>query len=167
VGSSGLLISTSSAESCRWEGWESRTAATGIWVGRLTGERGFNPSSERFPISGWRGCYPGSVMLEATTLSEGRGTTRPAGVVRRGAPIWDVRALLAEMHSLATPWMSGWSASGPAGSSLRFHKHVGKLCAGLQVHVEDGPRTMTTKFSSLGDCSRLVFKSSEEAKAGL
>jgi uncharacterized protein YbbC (DUF1343 family) len=79
-------------------------------------------------------CYPGSVMLEATTLSEGRGTTRPLELF--GAPDLDVRELLAEMHSLAAPWMSGCRLR-PCWFEPTFHKHAGKLCEGVQVHVED------------------------------
>ena len=72
-------------------------------------------------------------MLEATTLSEGRGTTRPLEVL--GAPDLDVRALLAEMRSLAAPWMGGCQLR-PCWFEPTFHKHSGKLCAGIQVHVE-------------------------------
>jgi uncharacterized protein YbbC (DUF1343 family) len=53
-----------------------------------------------------------------------------------GAPDLDVRTLLAEMRSLATPWMSGCRLR-PCWFEPTFHKHVGKLCAGVQVHVED------------------------------
>ena len=42
--------------------------------------------------------YAGTVMLEGTTLSEGRGTTRPLELF--GAPDLDARALIAEMHAL-------------------------------------------------------------------
>ena len=73
-------------------------------------------------------------MLEATTLSEGRGTTRPLELL--GAPDLDVRALLAEMRSLAEPWMRGCRLR-PCWFEPTFHKHSGKLCAGIQVHVED------------------------------
>ena len=79
-------------------------------------------------------CYPGSVMLEGTTLSEGRGTTRPLEVL--GAPDLDVQALLAEMRALAPAWLRGCRLR-PCWFEPTFHKHVGKLCAGFQVHVED------------------------------
>ncbi len=78
--------------------------------------------------------YAGTVMLEGTTLSEGRGTTRPLEIF--GAPDIDARAVLAEMRAFAPHWL--------AGCQLReiwfeptFHKHAGKLCNGLQIHVED------------------------------
>ena len=79
-------------------------------------------------------CYPGSVLLEGTTLSEGRGTTRPLEVL--GAPDIDARALLAEMRTLAPAWTHGCRLR-PCYFEPTFHKHVGKLCSGIQVHVED------------------------------
>ncbi len=79
--------------------------------------------------------YAGTVMLEGTTLSEGRGTTRPLELF--GAPDIDARAVLGEMERIAPAW--------PGGCRLRdiwfqptFHKHVGQLCNGVQIHAE-GP----------------------------
>ena len=79
-------------------------------------------------------CYPGSVLLEGTTLSEGRGTTRPLEVF--GAPDIDANALINEMRAIAPSWMRGCRIR-PCWFEPTFHKHVGKLCAGFQVHVED------------------------------
>ena len=79
-------------------------------------------------------CYPGTVMLEGTTLSEGRGTTRPLEVL--GAPNLDVPTLLATMRELAPTWMRGCRAR-PCWFEPTFQKHAGKLCAGVQLHVED------------------------------
>jgi uncharacterized protein YbbC (DUF1343 family) len=79
-------------------------------------------------------CYAGSVLLEGTTLSEGRGTTRPLEVL--GAPELDVTALLREMQALAPEWLAGCRLR-PCWFEPTFNKHVGTLCAGLQVHVED------------------------------
>ena len=79
-------------------------------------------------------CYPGSVLLEGTTLSEGRGTTRPLEVL--GAPDIEARALLAEMRTLAPAWTHGCRLR-PCYFEPTFHKHAGKLCSGIQVHVED------------------------------
>jgi uncharacterized protein YbbC (DUF1343 family) len=80
-------------------------------------------------------CYPGSVMLEGTTLSEGRGTTRPLELL--GAPDVDARALMTQMRALAPSWTHGCRLR-PCYFEPTFHKHVGKLCGGIQVHVEDG-----------------------------
>ncbi|MGH8490571.1 MAG: DUF1343 domain-containing protein, partial [Gammaproteobacteria bacterium] len=78
-------------------------------------------------------CYPGTVMLEGTTLSEGRGTTRPLELF--GAPDLDARALLVEMRSLAPHWLQGCGLR-PCWFEPTFHKHAGTLCAGLHVHAE-------------------------------
>jgi uncharacterized protein YbbC (DUF1343 family) len=79
-------------------------------------------------------CYAGSVMLEGTTLSEGRGTTRPLELL--GAPDLDVPALLAQMQALAPQWLKGCRLRA-CWFEPTFHKHAGQLCAGFQVHVED------------------------------
>jgi uncharacterized protein YbbC (DUF1343 family) len=79
-------------------------------------------------------CYAGTVMLEGTTLSEGRGTTRPLELV--GAPDLDVHAVLKEMHALAPQWLRGCRLR-PCWFEPTFNKHTGHLCAGFQVHVED------------------------------
>jgi uncharacterized protein YbbC (DUF1343 family) len=80
-------------------------------------------------------CYAGTVMLEGTTLSEGRGTTRPLELF--GAPDLDARAILAKMQSLAPTWLRGCRLR-ECWFEPTFHKHMGKLCAGIQIHVEDG-----------------------------
>ena len=94
-----------------------------------------NPSPNAANVNMAR-AYAGTVMLEGTTLSEGRGTTRPLELF--GAPDLDARALIAEMRRIAPDWL--------AGCTLRdmwfqptFHKHVGALCSGVFIHAE-GPR---------------------------
>jgi uncharacterized protein YbbC (DUF1343 family) len=79
-------------------------------------------------------CYPGTVMLEGTTLSEGRGTTRPLELF--GAPDLEPRKLLADMQSLAPHWLEGCRLR-ECLFEPTFHKHAGELCAGVQIHVED------------------------------
>jgi uncharacterized protein YbbC (DUF1343 family) len=92
-----------------------------------------NPSPNAASLSMAR-AYAGTVMLEGTTLSEGRGTTRPLELF--GAPDLDARALLAEMRALAPGWLRGCVLR-ECWFEPTFHKHVGQLCAGLQIHVED------------------------------
>jgi uncharacterized protein YbbC (DUF1343 family) len=77
--------------------------------------------------------YAGTVMLEGTTLSEGRGTTRPLELF--GAPDLDARALLREMLSLAPQWLDGCRLR-ECWFEPTFHKHAGKLCAGVQIHTD-------------------------------
>jgi uncharacterized protein YbbC (DUF1343 family) len=79
--------------------------------------------------------YAGTVMLEGATLSEGRGTTRPLELF--GAPDIDARIVIAEMQALAPQWLRG-CALRDCWFEPTFHKHVGTLCSGVQIHAE-GP----------------------------
>ena len=113
------------------EGWHPAKAPGYGWP--LSERAWINPSPNAPNISMAR-CYPGTVMLEGTTLSEGRGTTRPLELF--GAPDLDPPALLAKMHELAPEWLAGCRLR-PCWFEPTFHKHAGKLCAGVQIHVDD------------------------------
>ncbi|HXJ37129.1 MAG TPA: DUF1343 domain-containing protein [Candidatus Eisenbacteria bacterium] len=113
------------------EGWRpSETPGYG-WP---LGERSWVNPSPNIPSPWTTRPFPGTVLLEGTTLSEGRGTTRPLEVL--GAPDLDARALVATMTSLAPQWLRGCRLR-PCWFEPTFHKHVGKLCAGVQIHVDD------------------------------
>src|SRR5690348_3688570 len=73
-------------------------------------------------------------MLEGTTLSEGRGTTRPLELF--GAPDLPIAELVRQMNALAPHWLHGCRLR-ECWFEPTFHKHVGKLCAGIQIHVDD------------------------------
>ena len=79
--------------------------------------------------------YPGTVMVEGTTLSEGRGTTRPLELF--GAPDIDARNTIAEMQALAPQWLAGCRLRA-CWFEPTFHKYTGRLCNGVQIHTE-GP----------------------------
>ncbi|MDB6013956.1 MAG: hypothetical protein JWL65_6206 [Gammaproteobacteria bacterium] len=113
------------------EGWMPDVAPGHGWP---LGSRTWVNPSPNAPNLWMARCYPGSVMLEGATLSEGRGTTRPLELL--GAPDVDARALLAEMRALAPGWTRGCRLR-PCYFEPTFHKHVGKLCGGIQVHVDD------------------------------
>ena len=113
-------------------GWAPASAPGFGWP---LGERAWVNPSPNAPNLGMARCYAGTVMLEGTTLSEGRGTTRPLELF--GAPDLDPRALLATMEALAPQWLRGCRLR-PCWFEPTFHKHAGKLCAGVQLHVEDG-----------------------------
>jgi uncharacterized protein YbbC (DUF1343 family) len=98
------------------------------------GERTWVNPSPNAPNLWMARCYAGTVMLEGTMLSEGRGTTRPLELF--GAPDLDARAVLAQMQSLAPHWLRGCRLR-ECWFEPTFHKHAGKLCAGIQIHVED------------------------------
>jgi len=75
--------------------------------------------------------YPGTVLAEATNLSEGRGTVIPFELT--GAPWINGRRLLKELRNRNLP-----------GCSFRmhdfiptFHKYAGEYCRGIQIHVTD------------------------------
>jgi len=114
------------------QGWEPDRAPGCGWP---LGERTWVNPSPNAPNLWMARCYPGTVMLEGTTLSEGRGTTRPLELF--GAPDLNVPAILAEMMRLAPEWLRGCRPR-PCWFEPTFHKHSGRLCAGLQLHVEDG-----------------------------
>ena len=91
-----------------------------------------NPSPNA-PNIGMARAYAGTVMLEGTTLSEGRGTTRPLEIF--GAPDIDARAVIAEMRTIAPHWIVG-CALREIWFEPTFHKHAGTLCHGVHIHAE-------------------------------
>ena len=111
------------------DGWQPDSAPGYGWPP----ERAWiNPSPNAANVNMAR-AYAGTVMLEGTTLSEGRGTTRALELF--GAPDIDARAVIAEMRRSAPEWL--------AGCTLRdiwfqptFHKHVGELCSGVFIHAD-------------------------------
>ncbi|HEY1448402.1 MAG TPA: DUF1343 domain-containing protein, partial [Caulobacteraceae bacterium] len=112
------------------EGW---APEAGPGFGWPLNERAWINPSPNAPNLSMARAFPGTVMVEGATLSEGRGTTRP--LEGFGAPDIDAKALIAQMHALAPQWL--------AGCGLRelwfeptFHKHVGELCHGVQVVTE-------------------------------
>ena len=92
-----------------------------------------NPSPNAANLNMAR-AYAGTVMLEGTTLSEGRGTTRPLEVLF-GAPDIDALAVLAEMERFAPDWLAG-CAIRECWFTPTFHKHAGILCDALMIHAE-------------------------------
>jgi uncharacterized protein YbbC (DUF1343 family) len=91
-----------------------------------------NPSPNAANLNMAR-AYAGTVMLEGTTLSEGRGTTRPLELF--GAPDIDPNDVVAEMERLAPQWLAGCKLR-EINFEPTFHKHVGKLCNGVMIHAE-------------------------------
>ena len=113
------------------EGWQPGAAPGFGWP---LGEHAWvNPSPNASNLSMAR-CVPGTVLIEGTTLSEGRGTTRPLELF--GAPDLEPATLLSRMHTLAPQWLRGCRLR-PCWFEPTFQKHAGKLCAGVQIHVED------------------------------
>ena len=118
------------------QGWQPEVAPGYGWP---LGERTWINPSPNAPNLWMARAYAGTVMLEGATLSEGRGTTRPLEIF--GAPDIDAHAVLNEMRRFlagsAPDWLSGCKLR-EIWFEPTFHKHAGKLCNGLQIHVEDG-----------------------------
>ena len=98
------------------------------------GERTWVNPSPNAPNLWMARAYAGTVMLEGTTLSEGPRHDPPARAVRRArhrrAPV------IAEMRALAPQWLEGCRLR-DCWFEPTFHKHVGQLCSGVQIHTED------------------------------
>jgi uncharacterized protein YbbC (DUF1343 family) len=75
--------------------------------------------------------YPGTVLMEGTNVSEGRGTTKPFELV--GAPWIDPELLALQMNELKLPGVF----FRPALFEPTFHKHAKTPCGGCQIHVTD------------------------------
>jgi uncharacterized protein YbbC (DUF1343 family) len=113
-------------------GWQSDAAPGFGWP---LGERAWINPSPNAPNLWMARTYAGTVMLEGTTLSEGRGTTRPLELF--GAPDIDARTIVKEMHALAPDWLAGCQLR-ECWFEPAFNKHAGSLCNGVQIHTE-GP----------------------------
>lgn len=113
-------------------GWQPEAAPGFGWP---LNERDWVNPSPNAPNLWMARCYAGTVMLEGTNLSEGRGTTRPLEIF--GAPDIDTGKLLSTMQKIAPQWMTGCRLR-ECWFEPTFHKHKDQLCAGVQIHVE-GP----------------------------
>ena len=91
-----------------------------------------NPSPNAANLNMGR-AYAGTVMLEGTTLSEGRGTTRALELF--GAPDLEPLRIMAEMKAMAPNWLAGCKLRDVTFQPT-FHKHVGEMCRGLFIHAE-------------------------------
>lgn len=75
--------------------------------------------------------YPGTVLLEGTNISEGRGTTKPFELV--GAPWADPEQIADHLNACNLPGVY----FRPALFEPTFHKHAATPCGGCQIHVTD------------------------------
>ncbi len=75
--------------------------------------------------------FPGTVHLEGTQVSEGRGTTRPFELV--GAPYVDPEQLANRLNGQELPGVYFRAC----GFMPTFQKHANTTCGGVQIHVTD------------------------------
>jgi uncharacterized protein YbbC (DUF1343 family) len=113
------------------DGWQPDAAPGHGWPA----DRAWINPSPNAPNINMARAYAGTVMLEGTTLSEGRGTTRPLELF--GAPDIDARAVIATMRQMAPHWLDGCILR-DCWFEPTFHKHAHQLCAGVHIHA-DGP----------------------------
>lgn len=92
-----------------------------------------NPSPNASSLNMAR-CFPGTVLIEGTTLSEGRGTTTPLELI--GAPDIDFDIVLNRMNSLKPEWLQGCFQR-RAYFEPTFQKHTGKFCSGIQILTDN------------------------------
>lgn len=95
--------------------------------------------------------YAGTVLVEGTNLSEGRGTTRPFQLI--GAPWIDAGRLVAELRRAALPgvlFREAWFTP-------TFSKHRGETCQGVEIHISSRReyRPVRTALELLGAVQRL------------
>jgi uncharacterized protein YbbC (DUF1343 family) len=73
--------------------------------------------------------FPGTVHLEGTQLSEGRGTTRPFELI--GAPYIEAQEYARRLTAYGFPGVH----FRPCGFQPTFQKHARQTCGGVQIHV--------------------------------
>jgi Uncharacterized protein conserved in bacteria len=111
-------------EVVKMEGWE-----RGDWMDST--DAPWVLPSPNMPTVETATVFPGTVHLEGTQVSEGRGTTRPFELI--GAPYIDALELASELGKLSLPGVH----FRPCGFRPTFQKHAEKICGGVQIHVLD------------------------------
>ena len=99
------------------KGWERRDYFQGIWT----------YPSPNMPSLSTALVYPGAVLLEATNISEGRGTTRPFEFI--GSPFLNSRKLIADLKRQK---LTGVNFV-PGFFKPEFSKYSGEVCQGILV----------------------------------
>ena len=87
--------------------------------------------SPNIPTPDSTAVFPGTVHLEGTQISEGRGTTRPFELV--GAPYVEAARFARELEGLGLPGVRFRAAN----FQPTFQKHAGRTCGGVQIHVRE------------------------------
>jgi uncharacterized protein YbbC (DUF1343 family) len=110
--------------------------------------------SPNIPTVNTASVFPGTVHLEGTQMSEGRGTTRPFEII--GAPYIESDRFAAALNGLDFPGVYFRACV----FQPTFQKHAGRACGGVQIHVTDraafepvlaGVAIVKTAFDMYGD----------------
>lgn len=111
-------------EVIKMEGWE-----RALWMDET--DAPWVMPSPNMPTLETATVFPGTVHLEGTQVSEGRGTTRPFELV--GAPYIDAQELAEQLRQSGLPGVY----FRPCGFRPTFQKHAEEICGGVQIHVTD------------------------------
>ncbi|HSL83020.1 MAG TPA: DUF1343 domain-containing protein [Thermoanaerobaculia bacterium] len=114
----------------RMSGWERAAIWEEIRYGWIA-------PSPNMPTAETAYLYPGLCLLEATSFSEGRGTTRPFRLV--GAPGVDPVRLWRHLEDRLES--GAGVAAVPCYFRPQFQKHAGEVCGGIELKVTD-PREL-------------------------
>jgi uncharacterized protein YbbC (DUF1343 family) len=109
-------------ETVTMEGWERE-----MWMDET--DAPWVMPSPNMPTLDTATVFPGTVHLEGTQMSEGRGTTRPFEII--GAPYIDASPYSEALNSLGLPGVYFRAC----GFQPTFQKHAGQPCGGVQIHV--------------------------------
>jgi len=115
-------------------GADLEVAALGHWRREMYHDTAQTPwvmPSPNIPTLDTAIVYPGTVLFEGTSVSEGRGTTRPFELV--GAPGVVSERFADELNRHRLPGVF----FRPAVFEPTFHKHARQSCGGCQIHVLD------------------------------
>lgn len=115
-------------------------------------ERAWIEPSPNLPTLETVRAYPGTVMIEGTRLSEGRGTTKPLMIV--GHPEIEAEAVLQRMGELAPRWLEGAAFRSRYFEPV-FHKHAGELCSAIEI-LATPPYFNSTRFAPFRVVSLLL-----------
>ena len=115
-------------------GADLEVAAMGNWRRDMYHDTAHTPwvmPSPNMPTLDTAIVYPGTVLFEGTSVSEGRGTTRPFELV--GAPGVMSERFAEELNRRRLPGV----VFRPSVFEPTFHKHARQSCGGCQIHVVD------------------------------
>jgi uncharacterized protein YbbC (DUF1343 family) len=114
-------------ELCLLEGW-----SRDLWMDET--DAPWVLPSPNIPTLDSATVFPGTVHIEGTQVSEGRGTTKPFELI--GAPYIEAAKLARSLNGLGLPGVYFRSCH----FQPTFQKHAGQTCGGVQIHVLDRRR---------------------------
>ncbi len=106
--------------------------------------------SPNMPTTDTAWVYPGSVMLEGTNISEGRGTTRPFEIV--GAPWIESEKFAGRLNRAGLKGVY----FRPIQFRPTWDKYRGEICGGAQIHVTDRNSFLPVR------CGAVIIKTAAE-----